>query len=88
MGDLDYGHPSNVPAFFSDNLGSLSHVLASITEVGLTEEDRGSQTRQTIVPARSVRNNGLILRGPLHTADDRVGTPAKPSNPAGKPAPT
>jgi hypothetical protein len=37
-----------VPTFFSGNLGSLSRVLSSVAEVGITEEDRGSATIQTV----------------------------------------
>lgn len=37
-----------VPTFFSGNLGSLSRVLSSIAEVGITEEDRGNTTIQTV----------------------------------------
>ncbi len=36
------------PTFFSGNIGSLGRVLSSVTEVGITEEDRGSTTIQTV----------------------------------------
>jgi hypothetical protein len=59
MAALDFASPADnpgffrtespgVPTFFSGNLGSLSRVLASVVEVGITEEDRGSATVQTV----------------------------------------
>jgi hypothetical protein len=36
------------PTFFSGNLGSLSRVLSRVVEMGITEEDRGNITIQTV----------------------------------------
>ena len=36
------------PTFFSGNIGSLSRVLSSVAEVGITEEDHGGATIQTV----------------------------------------
>jgi hypothetical protein len=49
MGALDFGSAGRGPAFFSGNIGSLSHVLAEVTEVRVTEEERGGNTVQTVV---------------------------------------
>src|SRR5258705_1941343 len=35
------------PPFFSANLGSLSQILSNLTEIRVTEQDRGGATIQT-----------------------------------------
>jgi hypothetical protein len=43
------GLSGRAPAFFSDNIGSLSRVLSKLTEIRMTDEERGSSTVQTVV---------------------------------------
>ena len=49
MGALDFGSAGRGPTFFGGNIGSLSQVLAGVTEVRVTEEERGGNTVQTVV---------------------------------------
>jgi len=42
------GEEGREPAFFSENLASLSHALASVESESLVVEDRGPQLRQTV----------------------------------------
>jgi hypothetical protein len=42
------GEEGREPAFFSENLASLSHALASVESESLVVEDRGSQLHQTV----------------------------------------
>jgi hypothetical protein len=51
MTALDFGSSAegDAPPFFSGNIGSLSGVLSGIAEIQVTEEERGSITRQTVV---------------------------------------
>ncbi len=59
MAALDFVSPSDNPGFFrtegpggptffSGNLGSLSRILSSVVEVGITEEDRGNTSIPTV----------------------------------------
>ena len=43
------GLSGRAPAFFSDNIGSLSRVLSKLTEIRVTAEERGSLMEQTVV---------------------------------------
>jgi len=47
MAALEYGKPR--PAFFSDNLGSLSHVLSRVATESITCRDTGAALVQTII---------------------------------------
>jgi hypothetical protein len=40
---------AGTPAFFSENIASLSRVFSGVTEVRLTEEERGAVTVQTVL---------------------------------------
>jgi hypothetical protein len=40
---------ARAPAFFSDNIGSLSQVLSKLAEIRMTQEERGGMTAQTVV---------------------------------------
>jgi hypothetical protein len=41
--------PSGAPSFFSGNIASLSRVLANLTEIRVTEEERSNVTMQTVL---------------------------------------
>jgi hypothetical protein len=50
MAALDFTSAGNrAPAFFSDNIGSLSRVLSKFSEIRMTEEERNSITVQTVL---------------------------------------
>ena len=53
MAALDFpasaGNGGGAPAFFSGNIASLSRVLSSISEMRMTEEQRGVTTLQTVL---------------------------------------
>jgi hypothetical protein len=40
--------PGGTPTFFTGNIGSLSHVLSQVSEIRVTEEERGPATVQTV----------------------------------------
>jgi hypothetical protein len=51
-GSMGFGRvdsPGGTPAFFTGNIGSLSHVLSEVAEVRVSEEERGPATVQTVV---------------------------------------
>jgi hypothetical protein len=48
MAALDFPAPASAPAFFSGNIASLSRVLAMVSEMRVTEEQRGRATVQTV----------------------------------------
>jgi len=45
-GGPDFDHP---PAFFSGNIGSLSRVLSRVTEIRVTDEEKGGLTLERVV---------------------------------------
>ena len=52
MAALDFTSSSShggAPAFFSGNIASLSRVLSSVSEVGVTEEQKANATVQTVL---------------------------------------
>jgi hypothetical protein len=49
MAALDFPAPATAPTFFSGNIASLSRVLTSVSEVRVTEEQRGMATFQTVL---------------------------------------
>jgi hypothetical protein len=49
MAALDFPTSATAPAFFSENIASLSRVLSSVAEVRVTEEQRGTTTFQTVL---------------------------------------
>ena len=52
MSALDFTSPGGnggAPAFFSGNLASFSNVLSNVSEVRITEEQKGAATLQTVV---------------------------------------
>jgi len=48
MTALDFTSPAGAPAFFSRNIGSVSHVLSGLTEVDIRQEERANLTVQTV----------------------------------------
>ena len=49
MAALDFPAPAAEPTFFSGNIASLSRVLSSISEMRVTEEQKGMTTFQTVL---------------------------------------
>jgi hypothetical protein len=52
MSALDFGSSAEnaaAPPFFSGNIGSLSRVLSGVTEIRVTEEEKGDVTLQTVL---------------------------------------
>lgn len=49
MAALDFPAPTTAPTFFSGDIASLSRVLSGVAEVGVTEEQKGLTTFQTVL---------------------------------------
>jgi hypothetical protein len=49
MAALDFPASATAPTFFSGNVGSLSRVLSSVSEMRVTEEQKGMATLQTVL---------------------------------------